>query len=80
MQSVARAQTVLASKDMGLSSPDAQAEDSASTACFILILMGRVFSHSFSKCFLSIYYVPGSYRPRDTVVNKRALPFLLVPF
>lgn len=43
---------------------------------FILILLGRVFGHSLSKCFLSIYYGPGGSRPRDTAVDKIKSPAL----
>lgn len=64
---MSREQTVLTIRDVGLSSPDSQ-------TCFILILLGRVFSHSFRKHFLRMCCVPGCSKPRDTAVNKRALP------
>lgn len=43
---------------------------------FILVLLGRVFGHSLSKRFLSIYYEPGGSRPRGTAVDKTKSPAL----
>lgn len=74
-----RGGAVLRSTCIGLSCPDCSHPreiapshlQSSLPAHFILILQGRVLSHSLRKCFLSSHSVPSSCKPRDIAVRTK---------